>query len=168
MFTQEARRTITETLTFIKTLYGANEIKIIAIGGVVGGFISSALGGFDKQLIALCWLSLIDFATGLYAGLHNHNCASPKMFRGFMKKLSIFGAVAVSVLVDEVLAAHMFRYAAIAGFGLMEALSIIENADRGGWGDFIPQWMRDRLEMVRSERLDKKQKDPKEKGGGGP
>ena len=155
MFRQEVREQATEVLIFIKSMYSANELKIVAAGGVVGSFLSSALGGFDKQLIALCWLSLIDFATGLYAACYQHNCWSAKMFRGFMKKISIFVAVAVAVLLDDVLGVHQFRFATIAGFGLMEALSIIENADRGGWGTFIPQSIRKRLAMLKEQRESK-------------
>lgn len=160
MYREEMRRIVTETFTFFQTLYSANEWKIIAVASVIGGTVSSALGGFDKQLIALCWLSAIDFGTGVYAACHEGNCWSSRMFRGFIKKLSIFGAVAVAVLLDDVLTANTFRHAAIAGFGIMEAISIIENADRGGWGDFIPDWIRSRLALLKAERLDKL------KGGG--
>ena len=158
---REAREAITETLEFIKTMYSANELKIIAIGGFIGSFIAEAVGGFDKQIIALFWLSVIDFATGLYAACHCHNCVSAKMFRGLAKKIAIFAAVAVAVLLDHVLAVEQIRFAAIAGFGIMEALSIIENADRGGWGDFIPEWIRKRLALLKEQRLDK----PTEKAG---
>lgn len=160
MIRQEARDQITETIGFIKTLYSVAEMKIIAVGAVLGGYAAAALGGFDKQLIALFWLSVIDFATGFYAACHCGNCWSAKMFRGFMKKLSIFGAVAVAVLLDHVFTSSVFRYAAIAGFGLMEALSIVENADRGGWGDFIPDWVRNYLALLKKQRLDKYQDGP--------
>lgn len=160
MFKQEARRTTTELLAFFKTFYSANELKIVALGGLAGSFVASALGGFDKQLIALCWLSLIDFVTGVYAAWHDHTCRSGTMYRGFFKKLSIFGAVAVAVLLDDVLAVHTFRFAAIGGFGIMEALSIVENADRGGYGDFIPVWIRQRLAELKEQRFKTKKKDP--------
>ena len=160
MFKQEARRTTTDVIAFFKTFYSANEVKIVAFGGLVGSFVASALGGFDKQLTALFWLSLIDFLTGVYAAWHDHTCRSSTMYRGFFKKLSIFGAVAVAVLLDQVLTVHQFRFAAIAGFGIMEALSIIENADRGGWGDFIPAWIRQRLAELKEQRFKTKKKDP--------
>lgn len=150
----EAREAITDIMEFFKTMYSVDEIKIITIGGFFGSFIASAVGGFDKQIIALFWLSVIDYATGLYAACHTHTCWSAKMFRGLLKKFSIFGAVAVAVLLDHVLTVQQFRFAAIAGFGIMEALSIVENADRGGWGDFIPLWIRKRLAMLKEERLE--------------
>lgn len=152
---QKAREQLTEVMDFIKTIYSMSELKIIAIGCVIGGYVACALGGFDKQLISLFWLSVIDFGTGFYAAIVTGNCWSKKLFRGFLKKLSIFAAVAVAVLLDHVLQSSMFRYAAIAGFGLMEAISIIENADRGGWGDFIPEWIRARLALLKAQRLDK-------------
>ena len=125
---------ISEVFYFVANLYSKTEIKIIAVSGIIGGFIAAAVGGFDKQLIALFILMVVDYATGMYAAWHEHTIFSKRGYQGVMKKLSILIAVSFGVLVDMVLKTDFCRYTVIAGFGVMEAISIIENADRGGYG----------------------------------
>ena len=125
------------------------EIKIIAVSGIIGGFIAAAVGGFDKQLMALFILMLLDYATGMYAAWHEHTIFSKRGYQGVMKKLSILVAVSFGVLVDMVLKTDFCRYTVIAGFGVMEAISIIENADRGGYGHVIPPVIRKHLKELK-------------------
>lgn len=58
---------------FVLGLYAAYEIKIIIVCGVVGGLVTKAVGGFDKQLVGLLIFMLIDYATGMYAAWHEHD-----------------------------------------------------------------------------------------------
>ena len=58
---------ISDVFYFVANLYSKTEIKIIAISGIIGGFIAAAVGGFDKQLMALFILMVVDYATGMYA-----------------------------------------------------------------------------------------------------
>ena len=140
---------ISEVFYFVANLYSKTEIKIIAISGIIGGFIASAVGGFDKQLVALFILMVVDYATGMYAAWHEHTIFSKRGYQGIMKKLSILVAVSFGVLVDMVLKTDFCRYTVIAGFGVMEAISIIENADRGGYGHVIPPVIRKHLKELR-------------------
>ena len=140
---------ISEVFYFVANLYSKTEIKIIAISGIIGGFIASAVGGFDKQLVALFILMLLDYATGMYAAWHEHTIFSKRGYQGVMKKLSILVAVSFGVLVDMVLKTDFCRYTVIAGFGVMEAISIIENADRGGYGHVIPPVIRKHLKELK-------------------
>lgn len=137
---------------FIAGLYAAYEIKIIFVCGLFGSIITKALGGFDKQLVALLAFMLIDYVTGMYAAWCEHDLWSKKAFRGLCKKASILGVVAFCAGVDIMLKIDIARYAAIAGFGIMEAMSIIENADRGGWGQIFPAWIRDKLAIIKDEK----------------
>lgn len=107
------------------------------------------LGGFDSQLKALFVLMLLDYITGMFAAWHDHCIYSKRGYRGVMKKLSIMVAVAFGVLVDTVLNTDFCRFTAIAGFGVMEAISIIENADRGGYGEIIPDVIRRHLKELK-------------------
>lgn len=137
---------------FILGLYAAYEIKIIIVCGLAGGLIAKALGGFDKQLIGLLIFMLIDYVTGMYAAWHEHDLWNKKAFRGLFKKASILGVVAFCAGVDIMLKIDIARYAAIAGFGIMEAMSIIENADRGGWGNVFPVWIREKLALIKDAK----------------
>ena len=140
---------ISEVFYFVANLYSKTEIKIIAVSGIIGGFIASAVGGFDKQLVALFILMVVDYATGMYAAWHEHTIFSKRGYQGVMKKLSILVAVSFGVLVDMVLKTDFCRYTVIAGFGVMEAISIIENADRGGYGQVIPPVIRKHLKELK-------------------
>jgi len=140
---------ISEMFYFVANLYSKTEIKIIAVSGIIGGFIAAAVGGFDKQLMALFILMLLDYATGMYAAWHEHTIFSKRGYQGVMKKLSILVAVSFGVLVDMVLKTDFCRYTVIAGFGVMEAISIIENADRGGYGHVIPPVIRKHLKELK-------------------
>ena len=140
---------ISEVFYFMSNLYSKTEIKIIAVSGIIGGFIAAAVGGFDKQLVALFILMVVDYATGMYAAWHEHTIFSKRGYQGVMKKLSILVAVSFGVLVDMVLKTDFCRYTVIAGFGVMEAISIIENADRGGYGHVIPPVIRKHLKELK-------------------
>jgi len=140
---------ISEVFSFLSNLYTKAEIKIIAVSGIIGGIIASAVGGFDKQLTALFALMILDYATGMYAAWHEHTIFSKRGYQGIMKKLSILISVAFGVLIDSVLKTDFCRYTVIAGFGVMEAISIIENADRGGYGNVIPTTIRIHLKKLK-------------------
>lgn len=137
---------------FVIGLYAAYEIKIIIVFGVIGGIFTKMLGGFDNQLIGLIIFMGVDYFTGMYAAGRGNDVGSKKAFRGLCKKASILGVVSFCVGVDAMLKIDITRYAAIAGFGIMEAISIIENADRGGWGDIFPVWIREKLGQIKEDK----------------
>lgn len=150
-------KTITEILIktqdFFTRMYSGAEVKIVIVAGIAGGIISKAVGGFDKQLYGLLIFMLLDYLTGMYAAYSERCWCSTSAFRGLIKKVSIIVAVAFCYGVDTLLNLDVCRYSAIAGFGIMEAMSIIENADRGGWGEIFPFWIRDKLKTIKTERL---------------
>lgn len=144
-----------EISDFVMNLYSLTEIKIIAFSGILGGIIAKSLGGFDGQITALFILVMVDYFTGMFAAWQNGKIWSKAGYKGIMKKISIFAAISFAVLVDCSLKTDTFRYMAISGFAIMEAISILENADRGGWGGFIPPFIRGRLVELRKSNVDK-------------
>lgn len=50
----------------------------------------------------------------------------------------------------------MFRGMFISGFAIMEAMSIIENIDRMGYGFIIPYFIRNKLRQIADEKYGKK------------
>ena len=140
---------ISEVCNFLSNLYTKAQIQLIAIAGFFGGFLAAAVGGFDKQLKALLILMLLDYATGMYAAWREKRIFSKRGYQGLVKKLSIVIAVAFGVLVDAVLQTDFWRFTFISGFGVMEIISIIENADRGGYGQVIPARIRKHLKELK-------------------
>ena len=143
---------------WVTALYSAAELKLLVILGVVGGFLTKAVGGFDTQLYALLGFMAFDYFTGVYAAFRTRSLWSVLAFKGLLKKAAIIGVVAFCYGADCLFKIEVCRYGAIAGFGIMEIMSIIENADRGGWGYIFPPWLRDKLETIKSERVGSDQK----------
>lgn len=50
---------------------------------------------------------------------------------------------------------EVFRGMTISGFSLIEAMSLIENLDRMGWGYIIPNFLRVRLKQIADEKVTK-------------
>ena len=144
-----------EISDFIMNLYSLTEIKIIAFSGILGGILAKCVGGFDQQITALFALVVIDYFSGMFAAWKNGKIWSKAGYKGIIKKISIFAAVSFAVLIDSCLKTDTFRYMSISGFGIMEVISILENADRGGWGGFIPPFIRGHLVELRKSNVDK-------------
>lgn len=144
-----------EIVDFLGSLYTFTEIKIIAVSGILGGILAKCVGGFDNQITALFILVVVDYFTGMFAAWKNGKIWSKAGYKGIMKKISIFGAISFAVLIDCCLKTDTFRYMAISGFGIMEGISILENADRGGWGGFIPPFIRGHLVELRKNNVEK-------------
>ena len=145
----------------VSNWYSLTDFNIIAVGAAIGGFLSWGLGGFDGSFKALCMLMVLDFATGSFAATRvadkegNKGLSSRVGFWGLVKKVSIVGFVAFGNLLDAVMGANMLRNMFICGFGLNEAVSIVENIDRCGWGAYVPRWIRGIIWQLRSEKVSK-------------
>jgi len=144
--------TFTEWYIWLANLYTATELKIIALCSIAGAFFSVAVGGIDAQITALFQLVIADYATGLIAGWKTHSLGSGRGFKGIFKKITIFAAVALAHTVDNAMATHTLRSMAICGFAGVEAMSIVENIDRMGWGKYIPDILRNKLIQIRNEK----------------
>jgi len=147
---------LSEKLTYLYTLlvnlYTASELRILALGSVFGAFFSAAVGGTDQQVMNLVYLVITDYVTGLMAGWKTKTLGSSRGTKGVFKKLAIFGAVAFANTVDNAMATHTFRFMVICGFAGVEAMSIIENIDRMGYGGYIPGFLREKLIQIRNEK----------------
>ncbi len=133
--------------------YSKMELQNLAIGAGVGAFLNLALGGLDMPVMALLVLVILDYMSGMYAGFKTGCLSSQVGFKGIIKKMVIFVIVAFAVLVDHAIQmGHFLRTMTICAYALNEALSIVENADRIGWGEHIPAFLRGRLEQLRVEK----------------
>ena len=106
----------------------------------------------DEPITALIWLVIVDFATGITAAYRTATWDSKHGFRGMCKKATMFLVIAFMFWLDVAMQIHMLRGMAISGFAIIEAMSILENIDRCGWGWVIPDFIRGKLVQIREEK----------------
>ena len=108
---------------------------ISTIGGIFGGMIAVAFGGWSEGLTTLLILMIIDYISGLVvAGLFK---AAPKSgtgglesragWKGLMRKVFTLLVVVVAYHIDVTLGTAYFMNAAIIGFIVNELISLVEN-----------------------------------------
>lgn len=121
------------------------EQYLMSIGAVIGLFFSIAIGGMDSMIYALIALSIVDYITGMFTAFKTGQWDSSTGFRGILKKFVIFAVVALCNCIDTAMGMHILRQMAICAYALNEAGSIIENIDRAGYGQYIPDVIRNAL-----------------------
>ena len=100
---------------------------ICMIAGIVGGFITTLLGGWDSALVTLIVFMGVDFFTGVVTaamGRSKHTDSG-----GLSSKAGWF---AVAVRMDILLGTTYIRDAVCISFCLNELLSIVENTSLMG------------------------------------
>ena len=143
---------IQEISIFLRNLYTVAEIKIMIIGSCVGACFAAVVGGVDKGIQALLVLVAIDYLTGMMAGYKTGVLSSSRGFKGVIKKLVIFLVVGFANLLDCGMGLNMLKSMAVFAYSANEGLSIIENIDRMGYSEYIPFFLRDKVESLRKER----------------
>ncbi|WP_373325611.1 holin family protein [Sporomusa paucivorans] len=143
---------ICELYAWLKSMYTASELKIMATGSVFGACFSFAVGGMDAQIWALVGFVIADYVTGIIAAWNTEKISSRIGFKGLFKKLGIFGAIAFAHWLDVAMGISMLRSMALFGFATVEATSLIENIDRMGYGEYIPEFLRTKLVQIREEK----------------
>lgn len=124
-----------------------------AIGAMVGYLFGESIG----LLLALFWMVVIDYVSGLAAGYTEKTLSSKIGFKGIIKKVMIFIMVALAHQVDSALGTrNMFRDATIVFYMANELLSVFENAGRMGVP--VPDRLMQAVEVLkgRSKRGDKR------------
>lgn len=90
-----------------------NAIKVIT--GVAGASVSYLFGGWTALLGALLLFVVIDYASGIAAGVVEGALSSKVGYKGIARKVFIFAMVAIGHSVDQLLGGgqHFFRDAVI-------------------------------------------------------
>lgn len=131
---------------------------MLAAGGTLGAAFSFAFG---ENVSPLLWWLLIfvvsDFATGMYAAWATSSWSSRRVFVGVIKKVTIFGIVALAHGLDAVISPMLgiafVQSITICAYAAGEFGSIIENLERGGLGGAVPPVLR-RLVKTLDERVE--------------
>ncbi|VBB05557.1 holin tox secr: toxin secretion/phage lysis holin [Lucifera butyrica] len=133
--------------------YTQTELRIMGIFSAIGAVFSFLVGGMDAPIKALLVLICVDYGTGMVAAWKTGTLSSQRGFNGLGRKITILAVVAFANMLDVSMGLqHIFRSMAIFGYAGMEGMSICENIDRAGYGEYIPQFIRDKLIQLREEK----------------
>ena len=66
--------------------------------------------------------------------------------------MGIFVCILIGFMLDTAIQVDIFRDMVIAGFALIEGMSLIENIDRMGFGYIIPAFLRDKMKQIAEEK----------------
>lgn len=133
--------------------YTQTELRIMAVFSAVGAVFSFLIGGVDKLVTALLIFIVLDYVTGLIAAWNTATLQSRRGFEGIKRKLAMLIIVIIANWVDVALfGTGTCRSMLIFAYLGNEGLSIIENLDRMGYGNYIPVFMRDKLTQLREEK----------------
>lgn len=112
---------------------------ICTVIGVIGGFISAIVGGWDSALVTLVIFMGVDFVTGFVTaamGKSKHTesgrLSSSAGWIGLAKKFCVLLLIVVAVRIDILLGTTYVRDAVCIGFCVNELLSIVENTSLMG------------------------------------
>ena len=112
---------------------------ICTIIGIVGGFFTAIVGGWDSALVTLLIFMGVDYVTGVVTAAmgkskHSENggLSSQAGWLGLAKKFCVLLMIVVSVRIDILLGMTYIRDAVCIGFCVNELLSIVENSSLMG------------------------------------
>jgi toxin secretion/phage lysis holin len=124
---------------------------------ILGGLAGLVFGESIGLLVALFWMVVIDYGSGIVTAFMEKTLSSKIGFKGIAKKVMIFVMVVLAHQVDSALGTkNMFRDATIVFYMANELLSIFENAGRMGVP--VPDRLMQAVEVLKgkSERDEKK------------
>ncbi len=144
---------------------------VLAGASTLGGWLLSALGGWDAALAVLLGFMAADYLTGwIVAGVFHRSeksesgaLESRAGFKGLVRKGGILLVVFLGVLLDRAVGTGFIRPAVCLFFTANEGLSVLENL--GLMGVPYPAFLRNMLGVLKS-RGDQGEPDGKEGGKG--
>lgn len=117
-----------------------NHFSVIV--GVVGGWTSYILGGWDVLLKTILFLAVVDYITGLIKGVYTKQLSSSIGFKGLLKKIVMFIVIATAYVLQNLMGDTIpLREIVIMFYIANEGISLLENA-----AIFVP--IPDRLKTV--------------------
>lgn len=133
---------------------------ICIIMGMIGGFLTLFLGGWDSCLISLTIFVVIDYVTGIIlAGIFHKSVktesgtlSSIVGWKGICKKAMTFVIVVVANQLDIILKTDYIRYTTIIGFLANELISIVENV--GLMGVPLPKVILRAFDILNGKEID--------------
>ena len=137
--------------------YTQIELRVMAVFSAVGAAFSFLVGGVDNLVSALLIFVFLDYVTGLLAAWKTATLNSKKGFDGIKRKMAVLAVVVLANWIDVgVFGTSACRSMVIFAYLGNEGLSIVENLDRLGYGEYIPRFIREKLLRLREEKEDLK------------
>ncbi len=99
---------------------------------LVGGLLTSLLGGWDMAIQVLVLFVVLDYITGLVAAYFDQALNSKVGFKGIAKKILLFVPIAVAYWLDMLIGQEILRNLAVFFYLANEGLSMVENLGRAG------------------------------------
>lgn len=135
------------------------KLWLLSVFGVIGGFISEMLGGWDMALETLVLFMAADYISGIVvAGVFkkskksdNGALQSHAGFKGLCKKGMVILIVLIAYRLDLMAGSTIIRTSAIIGFIVNEGLSIAENA--GLMGVKFPDVVSQGIDILNKRKL---------------
>lgn len=130
---------------------------MLAVLGIIGGSITTYLGGWDAALQTLIIFMATDYITGLMvAGIFHKSDKTPggglesrAGFKGLCRKGVVLLIVLVACRLDIMAGTDFIRDSCVIAFVVNEALSIIENA--GLMGVPVPEIITKGIEILKKK-----------------
>ena len=105
------------------------------------------------MITALLIFVALDYLTGLIAAWKTATLDSKKGFDGIKRKVVMLLVVIMAHWIDvSIFGISTCRSMVIFAYLGNEGLSIVENLDRMGYGEYIPAFIREKLVQLRSEK----------------
>lgn len=149
------------TINILNKLWSNAELYMGALSGMLWALLDFCLGGIDTPIKALAIIMCMDFITGVAVGYRTGTLSSRVGAKGLMKKGGIFLCIIIACLLDMAMSMSVFRGMVISAFAIIEAMSLVENVDRMGYGAYIPEFLRVRLKQFADEKVGVKKEDDK-------
>lgn len=133
--------------------YTQTELRIMAIAAAIGAALSWLLGGIDGTVTALLVFIVLDYATGMYAAWSTGVLSSGRGFDGIKRKVIMLLVVVIAHQLDAAMhTSDTFKTVVVFAYLGNEGISICENIDRMGYGNCIPNFLRNKLVQLRDEK----------------
>lgn len=124
--------------------------KLEMLIGVLGGFCSYLLGGWDILVTTIIIFMILDYVSGMSASWLTKSWSSEIGYKGILKKGMIIVMIIMSVRLDSILGDEMiFRNVVTFFYISNEGISIIENCVKLGLP--IPAKIKNALEQIKEE-----------------
>ena len=124
-----------------------NSLSIIF--AVIGGFLSSMLGGWDILVKCVVLFMVFDYITGVLKAIYTKKLSSYTGFKGILKKIAMMVIIAVSVSLQTIITNNIpLRQITIMFFICNEGISILENC---AVIIPLPQKLKDVLNQIRDK-----------------
>lgn len=130
---------------------GVLKNAVLLIAGGFTGLVSTLMGEHKSLFYWLFAFVLADYVTGMVAAARTGTWSSRVGLKGLIRKFVILLVAIGFHGIDQILQEPWIGAWAIGALSLNELISILENVEKAGFGQIIPQRVRDMLETVQTE-----------------